>query len=93
MKEKLNDIAGADAEILKLVTGNMKNRLNDRLKKYATLFYQKTEDYFKNANNIMLGNEITTKTIRMKADNFNRKEQIVLNRSALLSCELEDLMK
>lgn len=84
---KIND------EILKLVTGNMKDRLNDRLRQYATLFYQKTKDYFKKTNNVILGDEIATRTIRMTADNLNRKEQIVLNRSALLSCELEDLMK
>ncbi len=41
----------------------------------------------------MLGDAITTKVIRMTADNLNRKEQIVLNKSALLSCELDDLLK
>ncbi len=65
----------------------------EKLKKYATLFYQKTEKYFKKTNGIMLGDVIITKVIRMTADNLNQKEQIVLNKSALLSCELDDLLK
>ncbi len=65
----------------------------DKLKQYATLFYQKIEKYFKKTNNVMLGDIITTKLIRMTADNLNPKEQIVLNKSALLSCELDDLLK
>lgn len=64
-----------------------------KLKQYATLFYQKNENYFKKTNWVMLGDNITTKLIRMKADNLNQKEQIVLNKSALLSCELDDLLK
>lgn len=65
----------------------------DKLKQYATLFYQKTEAYFKKTNNVMLGDTIFTKLIRMTADKLNQKEQIVLNKSALLSCELDDLLK
>ncbi|MFA4846357.1 MAG: hypothetical protein WC654_07450, partial [Patescibacteria group bacterium] len=64
-----------------------------KLKQYATLFYQKTEKYFKKNNKVMLGDRIVTKGIRMTADNLNQKEQIVLNKSALLSCELDDLLK
>ena len=62
-------------------------------KRYASLFYEKIEAYFKKINRVMLGNTLTTKVIRMTADNLNRKEQIVLNKSALLSCELDDLLK
>ena len=65
----------------------------DTLKQYATLFYQKTENYFKKTNRVMLGNSVITKVIRMTADNLNPKEQIVLNKSALISCELDDLLK
>lgn len=65
----------------------------DKLKQYVTLFYQKTENYFKKTNNIMLGDAIITKVIRMTADNLNQKEQIVLNKSTLLLCELDDLLK
>ncbi|MBU0570509.1 MAG: nucleotidyl transferase AbiEii/AbiGii toxin family protein [Candidatus Omnitrophica bacterium] len=65
----------------------------DKLKQYATLFYQKTENYLKKTKRIMLGRSIDTKLIRMTANNLNQKEQIVLNKSALLSCELEDLLK
>lgn len=65
----------------------------DKLKQYAALFHQKTENYFKKTNRIMLGRSITTKLIRMTADHLNQKEQIVLNKSALLSCDLEDLLK
>ena len=64
-----------------------------KLKRYASLFYQKTENYLKKTNHIMLGDSIVTKVIRMTADNLNQKEQIVLNKSALLSCELDDLLK
>ena len=67
--------------------------LNDKLKKYATLFYQKSENYFKKTNRIILGDNIITKIIRMTAGNLDQKEQIVLNKSALLSCELDDLLK
>jgi len=66
---------------------------NDKLKKYTTLFYQKSENYFKKTNRIMLGDNIATKIIRMTAGNLDQKEQIVLNKSALLSCELDDLLK
>jgi len=64
-----------------------------KLKQYATLFYQKTEKYFKKTDRIMLGENIVTKVIRMTADNLNPKEEILLNKSALLSCELDDLLK
>ncbi len=65
----------------------------EKLKRYAALFYQKTENYFKKTNRIMLGDSITTKLIRMTADNLNRNEQILINKSTLLSCELDDLLK
>ncbi|MBI2095089.1 MAG: nucleotidyl transferase AbiEii/AbiGii toxin family protein [Candidatus Omnitrophica bacterium] len=65
----------------------------DKLKQYATLFYQKTENYFKKTNRIMLGRSITTKLIRMTADHLNQKEQILRNKSTLVSCELNDLLK
>ena len=67
--------------------------LEDKLKQYATLFYQKTENYFKKTNRTMFGDAIITKVVRMTADNLNQKEQIVLNKSVLLSCELDDLLK
>jgi len=66
---------------------------HDKLKQYAVLFYQKTEAYLRKTNHIMLGDSIITKVIRMTANNLNQKEQIVLNKSALLSCELDDLLK
>ena len=66
---------------------------SDRLRKYATLFYQKVEEYFKKTNQVMLGRQFATKVIRMTADNFNPREQIILSPSALLSCELEDLLQ
>jgi hypothetical protein len=65
----------------------------DKLLQYAELFYQKTENYLKKTNHIMLGDTIETKFIRMTADNLNPKEQILLNKSALLSCDLDDLLK
>lgn len=41
----------------------------------------------------MLGDRIVTKLIRLTADNLNLKEQIVLTPSALISSELDDLLK
>ncbi len=64
-----------------------------KLKQYAYLFKEKTENYLKKTNRIMLGGSIATKVIRMTADHLNQKEQVVLNKSALLSCKLEDLLK
>jgi len=80
-------------KIIQLVDGNTKNRLNDKQKQYITLFYEKTEAYLKKTNRTILGNSIITKLIRMTVDNLNQKEQIVLNKSTLLSCELDDLLK
>lgn len=84
---KIND------KIIQLVEGDMKDRLSDKLKQYITLFHEKTEKYFKKINRVMLGDSILTKVIRMTADNLNQKEQIVLNKLTLLSCELDDLLK
>jgi len=64
-----------------------------RLAKYVMLFYQKIEVYLEKTNHVILGNNLNTKLIRTTADNLNQKEQIVLNKSALLSCELDDLFK
>lgn len=80
-------------KIIQLVESEMKDQLSNKLKQYITLFYEKTEKYFRKTNRIMLGNNIATKFIRMTADNFNPKEQIVLNKSTLLSCKLDDLLK
>jgi len=65
----------------------------DKIMKYAELFYRKIEYYFKKVNWIMFGGDIDTKLIRMTAKNLNHNEQILLNKSALLSCELDDLLK
>ncbi len=75
------------------ITRNSGKKSFEKLEQYAFLFYQKTEKYFKKTNGVMLGDVIITKVIRMTADNLNQKEQIVLNKSALLSCELDDLLK
>ncbi len=72
---------------------NIPSTYHDRISQFATLFYHKTENYLKKTNRVMLGRSITTKLIRMTADQLNQKEQILLNKSALLSCELEDLLK
>lgn len=65
----------------------------DKLMQYASIFYQKTENYLKKMNHTVFGDTINTKIIRMTADNLNQKEQILLNKSTLLSCELDDLLK
>jgi len=88
LDEKLNDKIEFTSEGI-----SSRPAPQDKLKQYAALFYQKTENYFKKTNRVMLGDGIITKVIRMTADNLNPKEQIVLNKSALLSCELDDLLK
>jgi len=65
----------------------------DKINRYATLFYQKTEKYLKKTKHIMVGDSIDTRIIRMTADNLDQKEQIVLNKSALISCDIDDLLK
>ena len=67
--------------------------LNHKLMQYAELFYQKSERYLKSTQRVLLGRVIETKFIRMTSDSLNQKEQILLNASALLSCDLEDLFK
>lgn len=65
----------------------------EKLAQFVSLFNQKNKDYFKKTNNIILGDTITTKFIRRTADKLNQAEQILLDKSTLLSCELEDLLK
>jgi len=82
-----------DNGIIPLIKTPTGKEPSDKLKKYASLFFQKVERYLRKTNRVVLGNGITTKIIRMTADKLNIQEQILLNRSALLSCELEDLLK
>lgn len=65
----------------------------DKLRRFVYLFSGKNDDYFKKTGRLILGDAITTKFIRMTADKLNRAEQIVLDKSTILSCELEDLLK
>jgi hypothetical protein len=74
-------------------TKGVNSALKTKLNLLITLFYQKTEKYLKKTNRIVLGDNLVTKVIRMTADNLNQKEQIVLNKSTLMSCELDDLLK
>lgn len=82
-----------NAKVIELVEGDIKGRLNDKLKQYITLFHDKSEAYLKKTNRVMLGDTIHTKLMRMSADKLNPREQIVLNKSALLTCELDDLLR
>jgi len=87
-----------DKKIINLIEFNMSRvhsrpASKDKLIQFATLFYQKTENYLKKMNNVTIGEAITTKVIRLTADNLNQKEEILLNKSALLSCTLDDLLK
>lgn len=67
--------------------------LTDEIRQYVTLFHQKSEKYLRKTNQNILGDSIITKMIRLTADNFDPKEHVILNRSALLSCELDDLLR
>jgi hypothetical protein len=65
----------------------------NKLKRYATLFSKKNKSYLRKTKGVIVGDTIATKVIRMTADNLNPGEQILLNRSALESRELDDLLK
>lgn len=80
-------------KVIELLRGEMKDKLTDKLKQYVALFYEKSEAYLKKTNRVVLGDGIITKVIRVTAENLNQKEEIVLNKSALLSCALDDLLK
>lgn len=86
-------VAPVNKEILSLVDLASNVKMSDRVRQYIALFYKKTEEYLKKTNHVILGDGFKTKTIRMTADQLNQAEQVVLNKSALLSCELEDLLK
>ena len=62
-------------------------------KEYASLFYEKIEAYLKKVNHELVGDTLTTKLIRVTADKLNQKEQIVLRKEDLISCDFEDLLK
>lgn len=80
-------------DLMSLVSYESSAELSDQLKQFVALFFKKNADYLKKVNQIMLGDSIITKVIRTTAENLNQKEQIVLNKSTLLSCELDDLLK
>ena len=61
-------------------------------KRFAALFFKKSNNFLKKNNYIVSGSGMVTKLIRMTADNLKQDEQILLTRSALISCELEDLL-
>ena len=73
--------------------GSIRSLYHDRLKRYATLFNQKNEKYLNKTSRIMPNRSITTKLIRSTTEHLKQNEQIVLNKSTLLSCELDDLLK
>ena len=62
-------------------------------KEYASLFYEKIETYLKKVNYEIVGDTLTTKLIRVTADNLNQKEQIVLRKEDLIRCDFDDLLK
>ena len=94
-----NLVVGVDEKLISKIyfysneAKGVSSTIKAKLNQYATLFYQKTEKYFKKTNKIVLGDNLVTKVIRMTADNLDPNEQILLNKSTLLSCELDDLLK
>ncbi len=60
---------------------------------YASLFYEKIETYLKKINYEIVGDTLTTKLIRVTADNFNQKEQIIPRKESLIDCDFDDLLK
>lgn len=82
-------------EITTLSTNGMTGHASfeKKLKQYATLFRDKTEGYLHKTGRIIVGDMLQTKLIRMDTTDLNQKEQIWLDKQALLSCELDDLLK
>jgi len=62
-------------------------------KEYASLFYEKIEAYLKKINYEIVGDTLTTRLIRVTADNLNQKEQIVLRKEDIIRCDFDDLLK
>jgi len=62
-------------------------------KEYASLFYEKIEAYLKKVNYEIVGDTLTTKLIRVTADNLNQKEQVVLRKEDLIRHDFDDLLK
>src|SRR3989344_6046946 len=60
---------------------------------YASLFYEKINSYLKKINYELVGDTLSTKLIRVTADNLNQKEQIVLRKEDLIRCDFDDLLK
>lgn len=86
--------AALESKIVRASNGASSRPASEKmLRQYATMFHRKNEAYFKKTNRTMIGDVVTTKVIRMTADNLNPKEQIVLTASALKSCALDDLFK
>ena len=92
---KFQKLLGVDIDesILPLTDFKFDEEPSDQLRQFIALFNQKNESYFKKTNRIMLGDSIVTKLIRTTTEKLNSNEQIVLNNSALRSCELDDLLK
>ncbi len=62
-------------------------------KEYASLFYEKIEAYLKKINYELVGDTLTTKLIRVTADNLNQKEQIILRKEDLTEGDFDDWLK
>jgi predicted nucleotidyltransferase component of viral defense system len=90
--------ATATAEINDLIdwgdiAPNDKHSRRNNLLKYINVFYPKIENYLDKTNRVLCVSVVETKLIRQTAVNLNLRDQILLNKSSLLSCELTDLMK
>lgn len=62
-------------------------------KEYASLFYEKIEAYLKKINYELVGDTLTTKLIRVTADNLNQKEQIILRKEDLTEGDFDDWLR
>jgi len=62
-------------------------------KEYASLFYEKIEVYLKKINYELVGDTLSTKLIRVTADNLNQKEQIVLRKEDLTEGDFDDWLR
>src|SRR3989338_577406 len=60
---------------------------------YASLFYEKIEAYLKKINYELVGDTLSTKLIRVTADNLNQKEQIVLRKEDLTEGDFDDWLR
>lgn len=71
---------------------SLREGLSQDMENLVNLFYDKVEEYLDRAQRIVNQKEISTRFIRPTSDNYNPKEQVLVDRRLLLKAKLEDLL-